>query len=229
MTLNAESYKKIIDNLSEGIYFIDTNRKITYWNKAAEEITGYKSSEIIGISCADSILVHVDDRGNNLCKNENLCPVSKSIAGGESMQEELYLRHKDGHRMPVTVRTFPVKNSNEEIIGVVEIFKDNSNIIWAKQRIEGLEKLALLDQVTKVGNRRFAEMNLHSRLEESNRFNWQFGVLFADIDDFKKINDIYGHTVGDKVLKMVANTLSNNLRAFDIVCRWGGRGICAYN
>jgi diguanylate cyclase (GGDEF)-like protein len=96
-----------------------------------------------------------------------------------------------------------------------------------KRQIEELRRMALLDPLTGVGNRRYAEMNIKFRLAEMDRYKWPFGVLFIDLDNFKDINDTYGHEVGDSVLEMTAKTLTNSLRSFDTVCRWGGEEFVA--
>ena len=85
-----------------------------------------------------------------------------------------------------------------------------------------LEKLALLDNLTQLANRNYIEREIQSRFEEKKRFNVPFGILFIDIDHFKKFNDIYGHDVGDDVLKFVAKTFVANARPFDLYGRWGG-------
>jgi diguanylate cyclase (GGDEF)-like protein len=85
-----------------------------------------------------------------------------------------------------------------------------------------LVQLAMLDPITGVGTRKFTEINLNAALNEMKRYTWQFGVLFADIDHFKRVNDSYGHDMGDSVLKMVAQTIAHNIRSFDIIGRWGG-------
>jgi len=90
-----------------------------------------------------------------------------------------------------------------------------------------LEEMALLDPLTRLANRQHIEANLQRRLEEYTRYGWTFGVLFIDIDHFKKINDSYGHDIGDKVLKLVSLTLQNSLRPFDFLGRWGGEEFVA--
>ena len=67
MRLEAESYMKIMEDLHDGLYFVDTKRIINFWNKAAERISGYTAEEVIGLSCADNILVHVNSEGCELC------------------------------------------------------------------------------------------------------------------------------------------------------------------
>jgi diguanylate cyclase (GGDEF)-like protein len=104
----------------------------------------------------------------------------------------------------------------------VEVFRDNSQKLMAVQRATELQRVALLDPLTGLPNRRYIEMNLAARFDEMERYEWAFGVLFMDIDHFKEINDRYGHDVGDRVLKMVSRTLVHSTRPFDLVGRWGG-------
>jgi diguanylate cyclase (GGDEF)-like protein len=132
------------------------------------------------------------------------------------------LHHKEGYRLPVFIRATPIRDADGRIVGAIEIFNDNTANIAYRQRIEALEKEALLDSLTGLVNRRFIEMSLNSKLSEMVRYRSSFGVLFIDIDNFKSINDLYGHDVGDEVLKMVAKTALNTARVFDIIGRWGG-------
>lgn len=214
------NYKDLIENIYEGVYFIDKERKIVYWNRAAEEITGFSSDEVVGFSCSDSILTHVDDIGNSYC--QSLCPLVETIKDGVSKHAELYLHHKDGHRVPVSVRTTALKDMKGEIVGGAEFFVDNSEKSVMSHRLEELETLALVDELTRLSNRRHMDEELIAKLQEMERYGLSFGILFLDIDHFKKCNDLYGHDVGDKVLKTVANTLLNGARPFDIFGRWGG-------
>ena len=221
MKLSNDVYKNILDNLYDGVYILDHKMKIVYWNKGAEKLTGYMACEVIGRSCSDNILSHVNEKGINLCLSE-LCPARSAMKLEKMCEKELYIHHKNGHRVSVTTRVGPVYDSKDKVIGAVEIFSDSSSKIMAQKRIDRLSKMALLDPLTELGNKRFVNINLHSRLNELARYGWPFGILFVDIDHFKEINDRYGHDVGDRVLKMVANTLLRNSRTFDAFCRWGG-------
>ncbi len=219
-------YKTLLDNLYDGVYFVDVERRITYWNRGAERLTGYKAEEVLGEYCRENILEHVDEKGNRLCET-SLCPAAKTLHDGLAREEEAYLRHKEGHRLPVSIRVAPIKNERGGVIGAVEIFGDNTPRLVSRQTIEELQRIALLDPLTEVGNRRFAEMNIRFRLAEMSRYGWSFGALLVDIDRFKEVNDRYGHPTGDEVLRMTARTLSNSLRPFDAVSRWGGEEFVA--
>ncbi len=220
MKLELSVYKHILDNLCDGIYFLDTNRKITYWNKGAEQITGYSSDEVMGRCCSDNILVHIDQQGNQLCCDK--CPAADTLLDGQRHEAELYLRHKQGYRLPVRACIDPIIDTDGTIIGAVELFTDISSSMALRQQVHELEQMALFDSMTEIGNRRYAQMNLHARFNEKKRYGWNFGLMFIDIDQFKLFNDSHGHAVGDRVLKMIAKTLASNIRPFDIACRWGG-------
>ena len=220
MIFDKDSYRRIVDNIYDGLYIVDKNRIIQYWNKGAERISGYSASEVVGRSCADNILTHVDSDGNNLC--DGMCPLAMTITDRQNRESEVFMHHKDGHRVPVSVRVSAVTDESNDVIGAVELFSDISSFKAIELRIKELESMALLDKLTRLANRFFIERELLLRFEEKKRFDVPFGILFMDIDNFKVFNDTYGHDVGDRVLKFVADTLVKNARPFDIVGRWGG-------
>lgn len=214
-------YRNLLDHLFEGVYCLDVNRTIIYWNHGAERLTGYRAEEVVGKSCADNILVHVDQEGHQLCLAET-CPAAKSICGGGLQEADVFLHHKDGHRVPVSIRTNCLRDESGKIVGAVEIFSERYDKLALEQQVEELQQLSLLDSLTGVGNRRYGEEQVRARLNEFQRTSVPFGVLMLDLDHFKAINDRHGHQVGDRVLKMVSRTLATNVRSFDHVSRWGG-------
>jgi diguanylate cyclase (GGDEF)-like protein/PAS domain S-box-containing protein len=213
-------YRELLDNLYDGVYFVDLNRIITFWNRSAERITGYSEDEVLGKGCCDNLLAHVDEIGNSLCKSG--CPLLATMKDGRRREVNTYLRHKDGHMLPALVKVSAIRNSKGAIIGGIQSFADNSAVMAIRERAADLEKMTLIDPLTGVGNRRYADMSLQNKLSELKRYGWSFGVLFADLDDFKRVNDTFGHEAGDEVLKIVARTMLNNLRSFDFIFRWGG-------
>lgn len=114
-------YKSVLDNLFDGVYVVDKERKIIYWNKAAERITGFFEAEVVNLACYDNILNHVDERGKQLCLDG--CPLAKVLKDGNPRQAEVFLRHKAGHRVPVSIRITPIYDG-DSIIGAAEIFSD---------------------------------------------------------------------------------------------------------
>ena len=213
-------FKQVLDSLLDGVYFTDRDRRITYWNQAAEYLTGYRTEDVIGTRCSDNILVHVDDSGRLLCKEE--CPLSHTIVDGRPHRADVYLHHRSGHRVPVEVRVCPIRGREGEVVGAVEIFNDNSRQRAVRERAKELAEFAFLDPTSQVGNRRYLEQQLFQQLNQYSECATLFGIMLADLDEFKHINDTYGHVAGDAALVTVAKTLSNCLRASDVVGRWGG-------
>ncbi len=220
-------FEAMLDNLSDGVYCTDLERSITYWNRTAELLTGYSRDEVVGMHCRDGILVHINDDGVAMC--ESLCPMMSTALDGEERSVEAYLHHRDGHRIPVVMKVSPVWSNGpgSEIVGIIQVFTDNSPTLAARERIKHLEDLALLDELTRLPNRRYVVRELTSRIMEMSRLGEPFGVLFADIDDFKSVNDTYGHDTGDDVLRVVGRTLLHNCRPLDAIGRWGGEEFVA--
>lgn len=216
----ADLHKRILDNLNDGVYMTDADRRVSYWNRGAQRITGFTSEEVVGSHCWDNILQHVDGEGQSLCTNG--CALSKTLIEGSSHEMEVYLHHKEGHRVPVRLWVSPILDDTGAVVGAVEVFTDNFASRQAEERIAELERMAYLDTLTGVANRRFAEIQIRVSLDEMDRYGWSFGLILLDINRFKEINDRHGHLVGDRVLKTVAATLTGSSRPFDTVSRWGG-------
>ena len=213
-------YKALLDNLYDGVYFVDRDRKITYWNKAAEHITGYKAEDILGRPCHDNILRHVTPDGEQLCLGE--CPLEKTKQDGKMREAHVFLHHKEGFRLPVWVRTAPIRDEAGNIIGAVEVFNSEKTLSKLRLELQELRRTVLMDSLTEVWNRTYLERRLRGLIAEYQGQKRGAGVAFVDIDHFKQVNDTYGHNIGDKVLKMVAATLRYSLRDNDVVGRWGG-------
>jgi two-component system cell cycle response regulator len=212
-------YLSIINNLQEGVYIVDLERRILFWNEAAETITGYTSDEIIGKKCFDSKLDHIDQDGRPLCTIG--CPLFSTMVDCHNRQARVFLRHKDGYRIPVLVRTIPIVK-NEEVVGGIEIFSQDSPVVYNDDLVKHLSGIAMHDAVTQLPNRRYLESFLSYKYDEYLRFGRLFAILFADIDNFSNFNNNYGHDLGDKVLVNIAATIKKNSRKDDLVGRWGG-------
>jgi len=220
MFFNDELIKSILENISDGVYYVDVNRKIFFWNKQAEKISGFSKEEVVGTHCTDNILRHVDEKGTELCKTE--CPLVYAFAHNTFVQKEVFLYNKKGHRVPVLVKVIPVVDSSNQAIGAVEIFNEITDTTTLKKKLNELKNLAFIDELTGVANRRGINFLIKEKIQEINRYKRMFAIFFIDLDNFKHINDTYSHQIGDKVLKMVAETLKMNLRTNDIVGRFGG-------
>ncbi len=210
----------VLDSMSEALYVVDRDRTITYWNNAAEELTGFLAADVVGRRCRDGVLNHVDEQGRSLCGVN--CPLSATMRDGVVRGVVAYAHHRDGHRLPVSVRAAPLRDARGRIVGAVEAFHDDSRCHSLEARATLAEDQALTDPMTGVGNRRLLQQVLLRLQDEHLRYARLFAVLFIDVDRFKSVNDTYGHPVGDRALQLVAKTLEGCTRPSDITGRWGG-------
>lgn len=216
--MNNNIHEYLLENLFDGVYYVDKNRVITYWNRSAERITGYKREEVITKRCADNILRHIDLDGNELCTST--CPLFKTINDGKIRDVDVFLHHKQGHRVPVSVRISPLKDDNGTIIGAVEIFTDKSDRTDMIRHMERIQKETFIDPVTKVGNKKYAMAILNNRFTELKTFKVLFGILFVKVTNISMIRQSYGNFVGNSALEMTARTIKSCLKSVDIVGRW---------
>jgi diguanylate cyclase (GGDEF)-like protein len=144
---------------------------------------------------------------------------------GKSREAHVYLHHKDGHRVPVTVRGQALRDSDGKIVGSVEVFSTQVVNPYAGTRQD--RKDDSLDPVTGLGSRRLGELHLRTLMQAVSEQATTLGVLFMDADHFKDVNDTFGHKTGDEVLRMVGQSMVNGLRRGDIPVRWGGEEFLA--
>jgi diguanylate cyclase (GGDEF)-like protein len=85
-----------------------------------------------------------------------------------------------------------------------------------------VKQLAYLDGLTGIFNRRFFELRIMEEIERARRYGTGMAVIMADIDQFKRLNDEFGHVLGDEVLRQVSSLFNQQLRKIDVVCRYGG-------
>ena len=225
MSYEKNFYKDLIDNLYDGVYFVDRDRIITYWNKGAERISGYPAEQVVGRACRDNILNHVNGSGIELCKTG--CPLAAVMEDGSPREAEAYLHHRDGYRVPVNVRATAMRDEDGNIIGAVETFSNNGSMVTARRRLQEMRHVVHTDRLTGIGNRRLVEGRLRAMIAECAHTKSSAGVLFMDIDNFKRVNDTHGHTIGDQALSMVTATFHHSIRTTDTIGRWGGEEFVA--
>lgn len=135
---------ELLNLLADGAYITDTQRRIVFWNQAAQRIMGWSTDEVVGRSCRDNILVHADKDGHPLCGDEH-CPLHRSMVTGRSSSEALlvYAKHRAGHRVPVEVTVAPIRNHAGEVIGGIEVFRDLTASLRDQLRAKEIQDLAV--------------------------------------------------------------------------------------
>ena len=225
MVIDDTLFGTLIEYLHDGVYYVDTRRIIRHWSAGAQRITGYTAAEVLGHSCADNILVHVDEDGQSMCLGH--CPLSHCMRTGEANWSRAYFKHKEGHRVPVQVFVAPIKDNQGLTVGGIETFHDESNPPYSIREVEQLKQSLYLCPLTGIPNRRYVEDVMPVKFEEYRRSGKHVAIMVLDVDRFKEFNDTYGHATGDVILKMVGRTLANAMRSSDMLARWGGEEFIA--
>jgi diguanylate cyclase (GGDEF)-like protein/PAS domain S-box-containing protein len=217
---DAGFYHELLDQMSDGVFFVDRERRIQYWNKAAQQLTSYAPAEVVGRFCHQVRPCHTRTDSGCICHEE--CPLKACMTDGQSREINLYLRSKSGRKVPAAVRVRPMKGADGAIVGAIEIFSDDAMRSETRRKMESMQRLAYLDHLTQMPNRRFLETTLASAVAKFRVNQDPFGVIVIDLDEFKSINDCFGHIFGDRALRVVGEMLSHSLRPSDTVGRWGG-------
>ncbi len=218
--LGWRGMRSVFDALDEGVYVVAPDRRILYWNHSAEQLTGYLAADVVGRRCPETLLRHADDKDRILCRGN--CPLHETLCDGQSRQGEVYLQHRAGHRLPVSVRVVGLVNDRDEVVAAAEIFRPAVVGSTKSRELEVARRMAYEDALTGLPNRRFAEDDLKRRLRDLREHDQSLAVLMLDLDRFKSINDEHGHAIGDATLRVVADSLTAGVRAPDVVARWGG-------
>jgi diguanylate cyclase (GGDEF)-like protein/PAS domain S-box-containing protein len=205
--------QEVLDGVSDGVYFVDRDRRIHLWNRGAEEISGFRAKEVVGRCCPDNILQHVDDEGTHLGVGD--CPLTAAMSTGKYHEAEIYLHHGRGFRKPILVKVKPVYDADKNLVGAVETFCDNTRVRSAEAEIERLKSYSLFDPVAGVGNKQFIEGQLQSALSPEGSRRVPLAVLHIRLSGLEEIGDRHGAEIGNETIKVMGQTLTGALRSGD--------------
>jgi diguanylate cyclase (GGDEF)-like protein/PAS domain S-box-containing protein len=216
--LNTEKAKNLLllNAATEGIFWLDINYKITFINPAAEKLLGYLSDELKDESINKVLGEKITISPNAQIENSSIHNAiqKKTVI---KIKEAVFLKKNHSH-LWVEYTCIPII-INHQVKGAAVIFSDITERLENEMK---LIKMAHFDPLTKLPNRlSFFDYLKHS-LARAQRSNTQLGVCFIDIDNFKTINDTYGHVYGDKLLITIPVMIIPHLRKIDYLARIGG-------
>ncbi len=211
--------EKLLNISSLGVLILDENLKIIYWNKGAEKITGFSLKDVFNKSFKDFSIIEIYSKKKEI-NFKNL--INQLITEKQNSVNVVYIRHKENYRFPIELNFFYFYDEKKERNIILGIFSILDMVIYTKKLIKSLKEKANKDFLTLLPNRRFLEYIINKKMREFKRFSANFGIILFDINNFKSINDCFGHKAGDKILKIFSNTIKINLRDCDILGRWGG-------
>lgn len=244
--------ENLLMEMGEGVIVLDNNRKVKFVNRSFLEMSGYFEKEISNLDLIELFTPSDRERvlealGECLEKNDK-CKGRVSVLSKDGREIPVLcsiklLRLDEGllnYLIVLTDLTEIVKKEKELEDALEEIRILNEDLNKRSQQLEialasldmklfeterakeRAEQLAITDPLTGLFNRRYLEEKLSHELIRAKAYNRELSIVMADIDHFKRINDTYGHKVGDEVLKALALILKANIRGEDVVARYGG-------
>lgn len=227
---------QIVAGSSVPTLVIDREHRVTHWNRACELVTGVSASEMVGTSnqwrafyaaerpiMADMIL----DRalGEQLERYyRGKFRRSASVSG--AFESVGFFPHLGEAGKWLLFTAAPLSDADGNCIGAIETFQDITEQRNAEQALRESEEryrtLSITDALTSLYNSRFFYAQIAVEVERSMRYKHPLSLMFVDLDDFKRVNDTYGHLEGDQVLTGVARVVKDSLRKVDSAFRYGG-------
>jgi diguanylate cyclase (GGDEF)-like protein/PAS domain S-box-containing protein len=212
---SREFLQTVLDSMNDEVLIIDVdNFSILRANAAFQERHGVREEAIIGKKC-----YKITHNRQDICQPpDDICPLVEAVKTGRFATAEH--THSDARgKQYVEVSTSPIRDTDGRISRIDHVTRD---ITERKRAAERIEHLALYDTLTGLPNRMLFFDRLNQVLAVAKRNRNIFALLFMDVDDFKDINDTFGHEGGDHVLRDVAELMVSNVRKLDTIARMGG-------
>ncbi len=236
--------KAAFDTLAEGILILDEQGGIMLANSAFSRSVSIASANLVGKSASSLRWVASEEEEDELLSTEEL-PWNKVLESGEKhTSERIAIVHGTSTRRSFAVNCTPIFDDRQVVRGVIATFDDLTeleeknaelsetliDLQKSKEAVDEksreLEFLATRDPLTGCLNRRAFNESMSTLFDGALERKRDLVCMMVDIDHFKRINDNYGHAMGDTVIKFVANTIKANIRPADLLARYGGEEFC---
>ncbi len=218
---SEQRFRDFADSSADWLWEVNERFEFTYISPGIKQTLGFTSDEMIGRMKLDALFSKNSDMTREL--------IESRVERRQPYRDiEFWTKSKDGERVCLRISAVPVFNERQEFTGYRGAA---TNITTSKLDRENMFRLATTDHLTGLLNRaRFGE-ELDRTLSLAKRHKTQGVLLFIDLDQFKSVNDTYGHDAGDALIRSVAEILGENVRSTDIVARLGGDefGIIMHN
>jgi len=206
-----------LQSIGDGVITTDADGFVDYINPVAQDLTGWDMRNAHGESI-ESLMTLINEHTRATVEN----PVSRCLKEGRviTLAENSVLINKEGNEVPIQDSAAPIRDRIGNVIGAVMVFHDVSK---ESRLFRKLSYQASHDNLTGLINRREFENRLVTALDDAhNKPDQTHALLYLDLDQFKVVNDTFGHTAGDELLRQISNVIQANIRSTDIVARLGG-------
>jgi PAS domain S-box-containing protein len=210
----AEILRCVLDALDIGVYIVDRNSRVCFWNEAAELITGYSRAEVLGRCVTDDILQHF---GLEPVNGDPVSALQATMKDGEPRRQTANIQHKHGHRISARIRTAPLKTLRGKLIGAVESLGELQAHPSAGPRDMTGNAARPLDGVKQQEQ---IHLSLQEACECATHENLHFGVLKIHLGQLTTLRKTHGREAANRLRELVVETLDSALCATDEVGIW---------
>lgn len=208
----------IFNSIRDPFCIIDREFRIVKANEAYSKSKGIPVEGLIGSKCYEVLY-----KRHEVCDG---CVIEQTFSTGQSCLKEKFIPRPEGYGEWVEIYTYPVLESGSTISHVIQYVRSITDRKRTEEErrmlIERLERLSRTDGLTGMLNKRGLMERLQAEFERAKRYGTELSLLICDIDDFKFINDNYGHATGDEYLRLIAKVLTESIRNADTSGRFGG-------
>ena len=210
---HPEMYRSVLDSLPTGVYILDRERRVRFWNQEAEHLTGHLAHEAVGQDGTGHLLEPCDEEGRVLSRND--CPVAQTLIHGQDQPFRGFYLHKNGHRLAVQGRTRAILEHSDLIVGAIVVFED------AFVGREKTETWGCLDPTTGIPSARLTRAVLSECVAGMERSQQGFGVLRIRLLGLDEFRSRHGIQSAIPFLRTAARTLRQCLDPENFLGRWG--------
>jgi PAS domain S-box-containing protein len=213
---NPELYRSVLEDLPVGVYVVDRERRVRFWNRGAEHLTGHLAHEAMGQDSTGRLLTPCDRKGHAL-RGEH-CPVTATLTNGRAQQFFAFYLHKNGHRVAVSVRTRAILEHGDVIVGAMVLFEEGFAF---REDSSGPPMYGHLDPETGIPSHPLTRAVLNECMAGMAQSRHGFGVLRVRVLGLDEFRSKHGIQSALPFLRAAAHTLRHSLDPENFVGRWG--------
>ena len=213
---HAELYRSLMESLPVGVYILDLERRVRFWNRGAEQLTGHLTHEAMGQDGTGHLLEPCDRKGRILSGEE--CPVRMTLTHGHAQQFTAFYRHKNGHRVAVRARTRAILEHNDVIVGALVLFEE---AFLFREEPSAPPLYGCLDATTGVPSYRLTHAVLKECVAGMEQTQQGFGVLRVRVLGLDEFSSKHGIQSAIPFMRTAAHTLRHSLNPDNFLGRWG--------
>lgn len=210
----------LLQEMHDAVIFVDHNLRVMHWNPGAERLTGIAPINVQQRPWVPGLLKLQDTQGKSI--TVDACPITRAVRSGQRHTSQVTIRGRNNRELSVKLDAMPVQSENGASLGAAVIVQDISSEISLAMLCQRLHEQAINDPMTQTANRAEFQRVHELFVAAHQQRNLPCSLIICDIDEFKQVNDTYGHQAGDEVIKSFARLLKNECYPGDLVARYGG-------